>query len=103
MKQYKFLLKPLFFIFNLVFATWLVLEIEKLKPSDFGEHNTLFNPAPKPRIVTEDDKRVLRAIALEFKYGLIDSVKMEQRLDAFLAPPKQQSPDEIIAESKNKN
>jgi hypothetical protein len=89
MKQYKFLLKPLFFLFNLVFATWLVLEIEKLKPSDFGEHNTLFHPAPKPRIVTQKDKELLRAIALEFKYGLIDSTKMEKKLDAFLASPEE--------------
>jgi len=93
MKQYKFLLKPLFFIFNLVFATWLVLEIEKIKPSDFGEHNKLFSPAPKPRIVTKDDKKALRAIAFEFKHGLIDSTKLEKKLDEFL-----QSPDQETAE-----
>jgi hypothetical protein len=91
MKQYKFLLKPIFFIFNLLFATWLVLKIESIQPSDFGEHKTIFNPAPKPRIVTGKDKEVLRAIALEFKYGIIDSTRMEQRLEEFLKVPEEKS------------
>lgn len=97
MKQYKFILKPLFFIFNLVFATWLVLKIESIRPSDFGEHNKIFNPAPKPRIVTKEDKKILRAIALEFKYGKIDSLKMEQRFDNFLQSPEDQNKDAVTA------
>ena len=87
MKTYKFLFKPLFFIFNLLFATWLVLKIEKIKPSDFGEHKKFFDPAPAPRIVTKDDKVFLRSLALEFKYGLVDSLTLEKKLDQFLESP----------------
>jgi hypothetical protein len=87
MKKYKFLFKPIFFIINLIFATWLVLTIEKIKPSDFGEHKKFFEAPPAPRVVTKEDKEYLRSLALEFKYGLIDSLKFEKSLDQFLAPP----------------
>lgn len=90
MKQYKFLLKPLFFIFNLVFATWLVLKIEKIQPSDFGEHKSIFESAPKPRIVTQEDKKYLTTLALEFKYGLIDSTTLDKKLKKFLDPPAEE-------------
>jgi hypothetical protein len=87
MKKYKFLLKPIFFIFNLLFATWLVLKIEKIKPSDFGEHKKFFDPAPAPRVVTPDDKNYLRDLAIDYKYGRLDSVTLERKLDKFLEPP----------------
>lgn len=90
MKHYKFLAKPIFFIFNLVFATWLVLKIEKIKPSDFGEHKSIFSTAPKPRIITRSDKMVLKTLFLEFKYGLIDTAQLDKKLDQFLAPPEEQ-------------
>ena len=101
MKKYKFLLKPIFFIFNLLFATWLVLSIEKIKPSDFGEHKKFFEAPPKPRIVTKDDKAYLRTLALEFKYGMIDSVKLERKLDKFLAAPTDEQMD-VAASKGNK-
>lgn len=36
------LLKPLFFIAALLFATWAVLKVEKLKPSDLGSYQKIF-------------------------------------------------------------
>lgn len=87
MKQYKFLLKPLFFIFNLVFATWLVLKIEKIKPSDFGEHQSIFETPQKPRVLNGADKHRLKTIAYEFKYGLIDSAGLSKKLDKLLEAP----------------
>jgi hypothetical protein len=99
MKKYKFLLKPIFFIFNLIFATWLVLKIEKIKPSDFGEHKSMFTKAPAPRILTKSDKMVLKTFFMEFKYGLIDTAQLNKKLDKFLASPEEaaevESPTEV--------
>jgi hypothetical protein len=89
MKQYKFIFKPVFFIFNLIFATWLVLKIEKIKPSDFGEHKSIFSGAPKPRVIQRSDKMVLKTLFYEFKYGLIDTAQLNKKLDRFLAPPEE--------------
>lgn len=36
------LLKPLFFIAALLFATWAVLKVEKLEPSDLGSYQKIF-------------------------------------------------------------
>lgn len=84
MKQYKFILKPLFFIFNLIFATWLVLKIEKIKPSDFGEYKSIFYTGPKPKLVTTADKDYLKKLCTEYKQGTIDSLKLEKSLEDFL-------------------
>lgn len=94
MKQYKFLAKPIFFIFNLLFATWLVLKIEKIKPSDFGEHKSMFSSAPRPRTITASDKMVLKTLFMEFKYGMIDTTQLNAKLDQFLAPPPEPDPDQ---------
>jgi hypothetical protein len=93
MKQYKFLGKSIFFILNLVFATWLVLKIEKIKPSDFGEYKSIFSSAPKPRVISKSDKMVLKTIFFEFKYGLIDTAQLNKKLDRFLATPEEEIPD----------
>jgi hypothetical protein len=95
MKQYIFLLKPLFFIFNIVFATWLVLKIEKIKPSDFGEHKSIFENAPKPRVLTKSDKHRLKTLAYEFKYGIIDSAGLNKKLDKLLEAPKEPTYEEL--------
>jgi len=87
MKKYKFLFKPLLFIFNLLFATWLVLKIEKIKPSDFGKHKSVFYSGPKPRTVSQDDKEYLKKLFIDYKSGLIDSVKLEEHINKFLSPP----------------
>jgi hypothetical protein len=86
MKKYKFLLKPLFFIFNLLFATWLVLKIEKIKPSDFGKHKSIFYSEPKPRIVSLDDKEYIKQLFEDYKRGELDSLKLEEHINAFLSP-----------------
>jgi hypothetical protein len=90
MKKYKFILKPLFFIFNLLFATWLVLKIEKIQPSDFGEHKSLFYSGPKPKMVTTSDKQTLKKICNDFKEGKIDSLVLEKQLEKFLTPDEEQ-------------
>lgn len=86
MKKYKFLFKPILFIFNLLFATWLVLKIEKIKPSDFGEHKSVFYSGPKPRMVSKSDKGYLKQLFIDFKAGRVDSLKLEEHIDAFLSP-----------------
>jgi hypothetical protein len=102
MKRYKFLFKPFFFICCLLFATWLTLRIEKIQPSDFGKHKSIFDPAPRPRIVYPQEKEALRAMALEFKYGIIDSVTLERKLEKFLEPPKTETLEEQMAGDKAK-
>ena len=89
MKNYTFLLKPVFFIFNLIFATWLVLAIEKIKPSDFGEKRSIFERAPKPKTVGPQDKMYLKSLAIDYKNGKIDDKKLDQALEGYLAPVKE--------------
>ncbi|MGZ3931907.1 MAG: hypothetical protein ACXVP0_11180 [Bacteroidia bacterium] len=83
MDSYKFLTKPLFFIFNMVFATWLVLEIEKIKPSDFGRYESFFKTGPDQNDINRKNKVYLKQLFSEYKSGVIDSTKLEQRLDEF--------------------
>lgn len=90
MKKYKFILKPMFFIFNLIFVTWLVLKIEKIQPSDFGEYKSLFYSGPKPKMVTANDKQFLKNLCVRYKHGNIDSLQFEKQLDSFLTPPEEQ-------------
>jgi len=87
MKKYLFLLKPASFIFNLLFATWLVLHIEKIRPSDFGEYKSLFDP---PTVSTPDktkSKKYLKQIFFDYKAGKLDSIELELKLDKYLTPP----------------
>jgi hypothetical protein len=84
MKKYNFLLKPVFFIFSLFFATWLVIEIEKLSPSDFGEPN---QEVPLKMSTTDkftEQKECLKNICFEFKTGKIDSLKLDKKLAKLL-------------------
>jgi hypothetical protein len=84
MKDYSFLKKPVFFIFNLVFATWLVLAIEQLKPSDFGDNASFFLPPPRPHKVTPADKPKLQKLASAYRAGKIDSLTLDRELNEFL-------------------
>jgi hypothetical protein len=84
MKDYSFLKKPVFFIFNLIFATWLVLAIEQIQPSDFGNGASFFLPPPRPKKVTEADKPYLRKLASDFRSGKIDSLTLEKELEEFV-------------------
>ncbi len=95
MKEYKFLIKPLFYIFNILFATWLVIRIEKLHPSDFGKTKFLFdkslNPVTIPvqnSSVFKSDKQYLKNLFFDFKAGLIDSLSFDHQLDVFLNTEK---------------
>lgn len=82
--NYKFLFKPIFFIFSLVFASWLVLKIEKLRPSDFGKYKSLFESEPKSSTPIQHNKKYLDSLIHSYKIGLIDSVELEERLGEFL-------------------
>ncbi|MCE3225901.1 MAG: hypothetical protein K0S32_452 [Bacteroidetes bacterium] len=86
MNKYSFLFKPVFFVFNLIFATWLVLAIEKIQPSDFGKYKSIFDKAPKPKTVTTNDKDYLKALFIKYKTGQLDSLNLEKELDKFVAP-----------------
>jgi hypothetical protein len=83
MKKYSFLLKPIFFIFNLVFATWLVLAIEKIQPSDLGEYKSAF-VNEKPLL----NKNALLKIISAYKTGAIDSLQLEIQLNHLLSGKK---------------
>lgn len=79
MRKFRFLFKPLLFIFNLLFATWLVLKIEKLQPSDFGRHKHFFEPARirEPR----SDRQKLKQLMKEYKEGKLNEDQFEKALD----------------------
>lgn len=81
MKNYTFLLKPAFFIFNLIFATWLVFKIEEISPSDFGKYKSLFEDTPGS---IGYKKKRLKKIIIEYKAGKIDSIQLERQLENYL-------------------
>lgn len=89
MKNYKFLFKPVFFIFSLVFSTWLVLVIEKAQPSDFGRYRYLFEKSEtKPPLHKKRNKQYLKNLISAYKAGVIDSVKLDKQLQIFLESPE---------------
>jgi hypothetical protein len=87
MSSYKFLIKPLFFIFNLVFATWLVLMIENVKPSDFGKYSSIFESKAKLSPEKKEHKRYLENLFSQYKRGEIDSVELGKKLEKYLLAP----------------
>jgi hypothetical protein len=98
MKKYKFLVKPLFFIFNLLLATWLVLKIEKLSPSDFGRHKTLFERTePVQQNFPHYDKYYIKALADQYRSGKLDSATFVILLEKFI---KDASGDQTKTEKK---
>jgi hypothetical protein len=84
MKEYKFLLKPAFFIFNLLFASWLVLKIEKIKPSDLEKANSLFNNELKKSTGIIYNKEFLKTLFHNYKAGKIDSITFDKELENFM-------------------
>ena len=86
--KYKFLLKPIFFIFNLLFATWLVFKIEEITPSDFGRYKTLFEDPPRLSPDNNHHKQYLKKLCHDYKSGKLDSLELELKLDGFLTDPK---------------
>ena len=96
MKDYKFLLKPLFYIFNILLASWLVIKIEKLHPSDFGEYETFFEPAKTPHVekkkdISLSDKQYLKNLYSDFIKGKIDSLMIDRQLEQFLEAYKKRN------------
>jgi hypothetical protein len=96
-KKYKFILKPLFFIFSLLFTSWMVLKIEQLSPSDFGKYRSLFKTVsdttiiyPKKEIRSSVKKtklfhkQYLKNLCIDYKTGVIDSEKLDRQLELFL-------------------
>ncbi|MCD6017333.1 MAG: hypothetical protein K0S53_454 [Bacteroidetes bacterium] len=81
MKNYTFLLKPAFFLFNLIFATWLVFKIEEISPSDFGKYKSLFEDPPGS---IGYKKKHLKKIIIDFKAGKLDSLQLERQLEIYL-------------------
>lgn len=81
MESYKFLFKPMFFIFNLLFATWLVLEIEKLRPSDFGKYESFFKSGPDRKQISRENKAFLKYLFAQYKAGKLDSTAFERQIE----------------------
>jgi hypothetical protein len=88
MKRYKFLIKPLFYIFCLTGSSYMVLVIEKISPSDFSKHQTLFISTPKNiqavQVKYDRNKDYLKSICFDYKYGVIDSATLDEKLNQFL-------------------
>lgn len=88
MKKYNFLFKPLFFICSLLFATWMVLEIERVSPSDFGKYRYLFESKEDTdkRVIEEKAKArdFLRNLCVRYKRGAVDSLTLEKTLEGYL-------------------
>ena len=84
MKKYNFLFKPVFYIFSLLFATWLVIEIEKIRPSDASkEENAVLNKSSYSDGI-KDRKKYLKNLFFAYKEGVIDSVLLNKHLSLFL-------------------
>lgn len=85
MNKYTFLVKPALFIFNLIFVTWLVFSIEKIKPSDFGSYGEFFEDTrPLPIKV---NKQELKKLFYEHRTGKLDSLMLERKIeDLFVVP-----------------
>jgi hypothetical protein len=81
MKNYSFLFKPVFFLFNLIFATWLVFKIEAIAPSDFGKYKSLFEDPPGSMGYK---KKQLKKLFVDYKIGKLDSIQLEKRLETYL-------------------
>ena len=81
MKKYTFLIKPIFFICNLLFASWLVIKIESVNLSDFNQEHI-------EKEQYKSDKQFLKKICLDYKTGIIDNVKLDQQLEQYLRTPK---------------
>lgn len=100
MKKYSFLFKPLLFIFNLFFATWLVFKIEKIRPSDFGRYGYLFEDVPPPSMVHQLNKQYIKKLCLDYKAGMIDSVALEEKIEKILLKPSQLSETQQPADAQ---
>ncbi len=91
MKNYTFLIKPVFFILSLVFSCWMVMKIEQIQPSDFGRYRSLFEkpgtPQKESKVIKSDKKNLsdaktkLKKLCQDYKAGLISSNKLDEELE----------------------
>ena len=105
MKKYNFLFKPVFFIFNLLFATWLVLKIEEIKPSDFSKRPSFFKNktssvcATCGSVLSHADRTQqmsalkyqhlsLKKLCIDYKHDLVDSTFFDRQLKKILQLPE---------------
>jgi hypothetical protein len=82
--NYNFLIKPLFFICSLIFASWMVLQIEKIRPSDFGRHAALFERNVKHENNSKKNKENMKKLCDQYKKGLIDSAAFHRKLEKYI-------------------
>jgi hypothetical protein len=93
MENYKFLFKPLFFIFSLVFAGWMVLKIETVSPSDFGKYRSLFEVTPPAEAGDEKKKVVLEKICDDYRCGKTDSATFMTQLRIYFKLASKNKPE----------
>lgn len=93
--KYSFLFKPVFFIFCLLSGSWMVLKIEKLSPSDFGRHKSLFEKEEN-LLPGEPPETELKKLVFDYKNGLMDSVLFEMKLEEFFRRQKKGDGVKII-------
>lgn len=95
-KKWDFLFQPVFFIASLIFATTLVLYIEKLSPSDFGKYQDVLQDRPKQEVKKTMESKLkitpapsqfrqqcLKKICKDYKAGKIDSIGLDQEIKKF--------------------
>ena len=87
MKRFKFILKPALFIFNLLFATWLVFTIEEIKPTDFGRYEYLFEDPPALKTKKLKKEHLIK-ICTDYKTGVLDTNELVRKIDMYLALPE---------------
>ena len=87
MKKYRFILKPVLFIFNLIFATWLVFTIEGITPSDFGRYEYLFEDPPALKTKKLKKEHLIK-ICSDYRAGKIDTTDLVKKIDMYLALPE---------------
>jgi hypothetical protein len=85
LKKYKFLFKPAFFIFNILFSTWLVIKIEQISPSDFGRYKYWFEARPKVPDLARKNR--IQKLCNDYKAGLLDSTQLESKILNLIEDP----------------
>lgn len=61
----------------------MVLQIEKLSPSDFGRHGSLFEHK-KEKETLPAGKHAIKKLYKEYRNGLVDSVTFHKRLEKYI-------------------
>lgn len=84
MRQYNFLWKPFFFICSLLFATWLVITVEKVSPSDLGVEQPSKDAVEPVSADLLKRREYLKQLCDQYKAGAIDSTEVNKRLLFFL-------------------